>query len=79
MHHGLGIGAHLEAANNVVLVNNTFFNFVKYGINIQSSNNITIDGNIVADINSRNLGSSDSLIDVTAGILGCALYEGDMC
>ncbi len=63
----------------MAIVNNTFFDFKRFGINIQSSSNITVDGNIIGDINSRGLTGLDGAIDVEAGILGCALEEGDRC
>ena len=79
IHHGLGIGAQLNQANNLTLVNNTIFDFAKYGINIVSSSNIVVDGNIVADINARVMAVTSNLLEITAGILGCALYERDQC
>jgi parallel beta-helix repeat protein len=79
IHHGLGIGAHMVASANLRLVNNTFFNFKKFGINIESSNNITIDGNLVSDINSRGYEGEDGMFDSNAGILGCARITGDNC
>ena len=79
IHHGLGIGIQFTAGNNVLMKDNTIYNFVRFGVNIQSSSNITIDGNLIGDINSRNLFVLDGAIDVEAGILGCALEEGDRC
>ena len=79
IHHGLGIAMQFTAGNNVKVSNNAIFSFVKYGINVASSSNININGNIVASINSRNIGGLDGAIDLEAGILGCALFEGDYC
>jgi len=63
----------------VRLVNNTFFDFKKFGINIESSNNVTIDGNLVGDVNSRGYQGLDGMFDTNAGILGCARTTGDSC
>lgn len=63
----------------MLIANNTVFDFVRFGINIDSSSNITIDGNIVANINSRGLTPLDGVVDVDAGILGCAFIDGDRC
>jgi hypothetical protein len=41
------------ASQNVILANNVFFSFVKFGINLDSGNNITIDGNVVIDVKER--------------------------
>jgi parallel beta-helix repeat protein len=79
IHHGLGIGAHIVASANVRLVNNSFFDFKKFGINIESSNNVTIDGNLVGDVNSRGYQGLDGMFDTNAGILGCARTAGDSC
>jgi len=40
-------------SQNVEIVNNTFFEFLKYGINIATSNNITLDGNWVFGVKWR--------------------------
>lgn len=79
IHHGLGLGVQTTAAANVLLANNTFFDFVRFGINIETSNNITVSGNLVGQISSRGLTGLDGLVDVEAGILGCAYQPGDYC
>lgn len=73
LHHGLGRGTEFIASANVILVNNTFFDFVRFGINVGSSNNITIQNNFVANIRIRGLKGLDGMIEPSAGILGCAL------
>jgi len=69
----LGRGTEFIASANVILVNNTFFDFVRFGINVGSSNNITIQNNFVANIRIRGLKGLDGMIEPSAGILGCAL------
>lgn len=60
IHHGLGIGIQIETAANVILTNNTFFDFVKYGFNVVTAQNITADGNFVGYIHSRHLSALGS-------------------
>ncbi len=79
IHHGHGVATHIVASANILIANNTYFSFKKFGINIESSNNITIDGNLIGNINSRAYKGLDNLMDVSAGILGCALNKGDRC
>jgi parallel beta-helix repeat protein len=55
LHHGLGMGVDIEDAENVLFSNNDMFDFVRFGINIMTSNNITIDNNWVHGIFSRHL------------------------
>jgi len=55
LHHGLGIGLDIQVSSNVVFANNDIFDFVRFGINIMTSNNITIDNNWVHGIFSRHL------------------------
>jgi hypothetical protein len=43
IHHGLGMAVDVEFSENVILQNNNFYDFQKYGINVMSSKNITVD------------------------------------
>jgi len=73
IHHGLGFGAQILYSQNVVMKNNSLFDFVRVGINIQSSFRIKIDGNVVGHIRNRNLGELlDGLTDPNIAISGCA-------
>lgn len=49
------MGLEIAYSANVEFVNNNFYEFLKYGINIVSSNNITLDGNWVVGIKYRNV------------------------
>jgi hypothetical protein len=49
------------------------------GISLTSSNNITLDGNIVMDVSERSVIALDKAVDIVGGILGCAYTEGDLC
>jgi hypothetical protein len=50
IHSGQGYGANIQYAANVQLVNNNFFSFFRLGLVIQTSDNITFDGNWVSRI-----------------------------
>ena len=67
------------SGNNLLIANNTFFDFVEFGINLQSSSNITLDGNLVGMIHPTNLAKSDSETPISGGILACAKDSSDYC
>ncbi|CDW80878.1 ipt tig domain containing protein [Stylonychia lemnae] len=86
---GWGYGAQFEDAANVKLTNNSFYFFVKKGINIQSSSvnlsikqqsiqNITLDGNHVMHVSERTFIKMDRVFEPTGGILVCTEL-GDTC
>ena len=50
IHHGYGNGILTLSGNNLYIANNTIFDHVEFGINLQSSSNITLDGNLVGMI-----------------------------
>lgn len=77
IHHGLGIAVEVNGASNVALINNTIFDFYKFGVNIQSSNNVTLNGNIVGEIRNRGLVTLDGAMDPSGGIVLCAFIPGD--
>jgi hypothetical protein len=55
IHHGLGIAGHITESENVELVNNNVYTFNRYGLVIQTSKNITFNGNWVSGIFNRGL------------------------
>jgi parallel beta-helix repeat protein len=55
IHHGLGIAGHIDLSENIEMVNNNVYTFSRYGIVIQTSKNITLDGNWVSGIHNRGL------------------------
>lgn len=59
-------------------MNNSVFDFKKYGINIEGSTNVTVDGNWVFNIRSRKLRVSMEG-DEMGAILGCANNPSDKC
>ena len=50
LHHGLGIAVQIDNSQNINLINNTIWNFAKYGVNISTSSNINIIGNQISVI-----------------------------
>ena len=79
IHHGLGIAIHVIASANVRFSNNVIFDFKRFGINVQSSSNATVTGNLVGNIRNRGYKTLDRMIEISAGILGCALDGGTSC
>ena len=57
---------------------NNIFDFVRYGLSVETSKNITIDGNWLFDVNSRHL-TAGTAGDPVGGILGCANKNQDRC
>ena len=45
IHHGLGRGIEILESNNIILDSNTVFDFVKFGLNIETAKNITVNNN----------------------------------
>ena len=78
IYYGMGMGLEIMFAENVEIVNNNFYEFVKYGLNIVTSNNITIDGNWIAGIIWRQV-ESGTVGDPTAGLVGCGHIPSDEC
>ncbi len=71
IHHGLGFAINVEFSNNILFRGNNIYNFVKYGVNIMTSKNISIDNNWVTGIYGRDI-TSKSLKDDNGAILACA-------
>jgi parallel beta-helix repeat protein len=67
------------ASANVRLSNNVIFDFKRFGINVQSSSNVTITGNVVGKIQNRNYQILDGMLEISGGILGCALEGSGSC
>jgi hypothetical protein len=70
---------HIELSENVALVNNIFFDFSTIGVNIQTSNNITLDGNAVVHIIPRILFHLDTFVDPNAAFIICGFNFPDYC
>jgi G8 domain/Right handed beta helix region len=78
IHHGLGMAIDVEFSENIMIQNNNIFNFQKYGVNILTSKDITLDGNWVFGIYARNISTRD-MQDTIGAILACAHFPGDKC
>lgn len=78
LHHGLGLGINVEFSNNISFVGNNMFNFIKYGVNIMTSNDISLDNNWIVGVYHRDV-SSKSLKDAQGGVLACAKEQFDKC
>jgi parallel beta-helix repeat protein len=70
IHNGWGIGMEIKFAENILVKDNNFYSFYKYGINIVTSKNITLDGNYVFVTLWRHLEASTAG-DPTAAIAAC--------
>lgn len=79
IYHGLGWGIAIQNSDNILIKDSAVFGFVKMGININSANNVTIDGNIVMDISERQVVALDGMMDLVGGIISCAYRVPDFC
>ena len=76
--NGLGKGLQILNAKNVFLKDNIFFDFIQWGGNVQSSSDITLDGNVFFHIGVR-FTAAGKLIPPNGGLLVCAYVQGDIC
>ena len=79
VHHGLGKGANILSSVNILFENNTIYDHKYFGINVQSSTNITVKGNLIGMVHPSGLQASDMVIPLTGGIVMCGADEGDFC
>lgn len=71
IHTGMGIGIELVLSKNIIIKNNTVYNHVRYGINVDNSSELLIEGNWVLGIFSRHI-EVTMVGDPIGGIIGCA-------
>ena len=69
---GWGMGITIIDSNNTFLQNNNIFSFVRFGVLIKTSFNITLDGNVLNGVWDRGLIALDGFVDISGGIIGCA-------
>jgi hypothetical protein len=74
----MGMGINIETSNNLLFEGNNFFYFVKYGLNIMTSNNVTVNNNWIHGVYGRDI-TSKSLKDANGAVVACAHSEGDRC
>mmetsp|Transcript_21730 Transcript_21730/g.16040 ORF Transcript_21730/g.16040 Transcript_21730/m.16040 type:complete len:471 (+) Transcript_21730:751-2163(+) len=78
IHHGHGLGIYMMMAENVLLENNVVFDFVRFGLNVETSSNITIKGNAFIHVHKR-VWEASKLEDILACAAICAYTDGDTC
>ena len=71
MHHGLGIAVQIDNCQNINFINNTVWDFAKYGVNISTSTNVNIIGNQLSVIQDNFINEKASSMVQPAGIVGC--------
>ena len=71
MHSGFGQAVQIEGSRNILMANNVIYNFGKYGVNISSSSNITMDGNQISVISDFQVGEAPTSEVQPAGLLSC--------
>jgi hypothetical protein len=79
LHHGWGRGVQITNSENIYLKDNVIFDFIRFGVNVDTSNNITLDGNYIMHIGTRIMLKTDGFVDVSANLVVCAIIEGDIC
>ncbi len=50
LHSGSGVAIQIDTANQISIVNNTIFDFVKFGINVDRSDNVLIQNNRIVNL-----------------------------
>jgi len=53
IHNGNAWGVHIKTSANILFKNNVIFSFKPIGFGVQTSKNITIDGNVVGYVDKR--------------------------
>jgi polygalacturonase len=79
IHNGYGWALHVKTSQNVLIQNNTIWSFRPVGVAVQTSNNITIDSNVVGKVVARTTFAGQKLIDKEAGFTICAYSFPDPC
>ena len=78
IHQSQGVAVEIKESKNIIIETTNIFVAFKFGINIVTSNNITIDRNWVVGILFRRLAALTSG-DPNAGIVMCGEKKGDKC
>ena len=78
IHQSQGVAVEINESKNIIVETTNIFVAFKFGINIVTSSNITIDRNWVVGILWRHLAAL-ILGDPNAGIVMCGEKEGDKC
>ena len=78
IHWGHGVALEIKESENIIFENNNVYRTLKFGLNIATSKNITIDRNWVVLVNWRNL-TAQTAGDPNAGIVMCGQILSDKC
>lgn len=78
-HNGYGWAVHVKASQNVLIQGNTFWNFRPVGVGVQTSNNVTIDGNVLGKVTPRTTFAGQKILDKEGGFSICAYHFPDAC
>jgi len=81
IHNGLSWGISIIESANIFIGDSTMFRHQAFGIQIMTSRNVTIDGNVLAAILPRVtlIDPFTKTIDKGAGMAVCSFKLGDMC
>jgi hypothetical protein len=79
VHHGLGWAFDTDNSANIVVQDSVFFNFIQFGVLIQTSSNITLQRNVILHVDKRTITAADEFVDKVGGLVICAYTEGDVC
>lgn len=80
LHNGYSWGIMVKSSANILIKNNILLHFRPIGLAVWSSNNVTVDGNIVAGIVERTtIEAAGAFIDKTGAISICAYMGRDTC
>jgi hypothetical protein len=79
IHSGHAWGVHITNSANVLLENNTIWNFRPIGVGVQGSSNINITGNVLGRVDVRPSFQSQTEVDKEAGFSICAYNWPDNC
>lgn len=78
-HQGLGWGLTVLNAAHIFLQGNVWYDFSTIGANIMTSNNITIDSNILFNFPIRSTISMDESVDPSCALAVCTYNWPDYC
>jgi len=81
IHNGLSWGVNIKSSANIFMQDNIIFSFKPIGLSVSAASNITLDGNMVANIYERIIDALGSTADARAGYALCSYWynEGETC
>ena len=79
VHEGHGQMLFISSSRFVTVTNTTFVGGLKFGVNILTSTDITLDSNFVGDVLERALPSGQHMIDKEAGFSICSSLDDNKC